>query len=234
MIVIPAIDLRRGRVVRLIRGRPEEETGYSDDPAATAAAFAEQGARWLHVVDLDAALDEGDNRRSLRRIVAEGVKVQAGGGVRSQDEIDDLIDEGVSRVILSTAAILDVEFLRDAVERHGERIAVALDVEGDEVRIRGWTAGAGPIEQTLGSLQGAGAPRFLVTQIARDGTLEGPDVDLYRRLVERAGRPVMASGGVRDATDLRALAGTGVEAAIVGRALYEGTLTLREALEAAG
>ncbi|MGH2684601.1 MAG: 1-(5-phosphoribosyl)-5-[(5-phosphoribosylamino)methylideneamino]imidazole-4-carboxamide isomerase [Actinomycetota bacterium] len=234
MIVIPAIDLRGGRVVRLVRGRPEEETGYSDDPAATAAAFVEEGARWLHVVDLDAALDEGDNRASLRRIVAQGVDVQAGGGIRSHDEIDDLIDEGVARVVLSTAPILDPGFLRGAVDRHGDRIAVALDVEGDEVRIRGWTEGAGPVGETLGALQTAGAPRFLVTQISRDGTLEGPDQDLYRRLVERTDRPVMASGGVRDASDLRALAGTGVEAAIVGRALYEGTLSLADALEASG
>jgi phosphoribosyl isomerase A len=234
VIVIPAIDLRGGRVVRLVRGRPEEETGYSDDPAATAAAFVEEGARWLHVVDLDAALDEGDNRGSLRRIVAQGVEVQAGGGIRSHDEIEDLIDEGVARVVLSTAPIVDPEFLRDAVERHGDRIAVAVDVEGDEVRIRGWTEGAGPIERTLGTLQAAGAPRFLVTQIARDGTLEGPDQGLYRRIVERTERPVMASGGVRNASDIRALTGTGVEATIVGRALYEGTLTLTDALEAGG
>ncbi len=233
MIVIPAIDLRRGRVVRLVRGRPEEETGYSDDPAATAARFVEEGARWLHVVDLDAAFDEGDNHSSLRRIVEQGVNVQAGGGIRTHDEIDDLIGEGVARVVLSTAPILDPSFLAVAVERHGTRIAVALDVEGEEVRIRGWTEGAGPVEETIDTLQRVGAPRFLVTQIARDGTLEGPDVGLYRRLAERTTRPVMASGGVRDASDLRSLAETGVEAAIVGRALYEGTLTLSDALEAA-
>ena len=232
MIVIPAIDLRGGRVVRLVRGRPEEETAFSDDPAATAAAFVEEGATWIHVVDLDAALDEGDNRRSVREIVAQGVDVQAGGGIRSHDEIEDLFDEGVARVVLSTAAILDPGFLRAAVDRHGDRIAVALDVEGDEVRIRGWTEGAGAIEGTLEALETAGAPRFLVTQISRDGTLEGPDEGLYRKLVERTERPLMASGGVRNASDLTALAGTGVEAAIVGRALYEGTLTLADALRA--
>jgi phosphoribosylanthranilate isomerase len=227
---MPAIDLRGGRVVRLVRGRPEAETRYSDDPPATAAAFLAEGAVWLHVVDLDAAFGDGDNRPVLRRILSHGgPRVQVGGGIRSQDVVDALVEEGAARVVLGTAAIRDPAFLRAAVDRHGERIVVALDVEGTTVRVGGWTEDAGGIDDVLRTLVEAGARRFLVTQVERDGTMEGPDLALYRRLME-AGRPLIASGGVRDAADLHALDEVGVEAAVVGRALYEGTLSLAEAL----
>jgi phosphoribosylformimino-5-aminoimidazole carboxamide ribotide isomerase len=234
VIVIPAIDLRGGRVVRLVRGRPEAETRYGDDPAAAALAFEADGASWLHVVDLDAAFGEGDNRASLRAILGSTTaNVQTGGGLRSQEAIDAAVAEGVARVVVGTEAIRNPSFLRAAVHRHGDRVAVAVDVDGAEVRIRGWTEGAGGVDEVTDRLADAGARRFVVTQVARDGTLDGPDLDLYERLVERLDGPVVASGGVRDADDLRALAGTGVEGVIVGMALYEGTLTLPEALEVA-
>ncbi len=232
MIVMPAIDLRGGRVVRLLHGRPEAETRYSDDPGATASAFAADGAAWLHVVDLDAALGEGHNRPALRRILGHrGVRVQVGGGMRSQDAVDAVVAAGASRVVIGTAAIRDPAFLRSAVDRHGDRVVVAVDVEANRVRVGGWTEDAGGIEGVLGALLAVGAPRFLVTRVERDGALAGPDLELYRRVLE-AGRPVIASGGVRDAADLRGLAEMGVEAVVVGRALYEGTLSLAEALEA--
>jgi phosphoribosylformimino-5-aminoimidazole carboxamide ribotide isomerase len=235
VIVIPAIDVRRGRVVRLVRGRPHAETVYAEDPAEVAARFSQGGAPWIHVVDLDAALGEGDNRETLRRVVeAARCSVQVGGGLRSLEAVDRTLAEGAARVVMGTEAVLDPAFLGRAVTRFGDRVVVALDTDGTEVRIRGWTEGAGPLEAALGRLAEAGAPRFLVTAIHRDGTRLGPDVDLYRRLVPLTDRPVMASGGVGTAADLRTLAATGVEAAIVGRALYDGSLSLPEAMAAVG
>ncbi len=232
--VIPAIDLRAGRVVRLVRGRREAELAYSDDPAATAAAFVAEGAAWLHVVDLDAAFGEGDNRAVVRDLLSwGGARLQVGGGVRSADRVDMLVRDGAARIVLGTAAIEDPSFVRAVTNRHGDRIAVGLDVDGEEVRVRGWTEGAGPLDAVIDALVEAGARRFVVTQITRDGTLDGPDVELFRRVVALARRPVVASGGVRHAEDVRAAAATGVEGLIVGRALYDGTLRLSEALEAA-
>jgi phosphoribosylformimino-5-aminoimidazole carboxamide ribotide isomerase len=233
VIVIPAVDIRGGRVVRLVRGRPDSETVYVGDPAEVAARFSEEGATWIHVVDLDAALGEGDNRDALRRVVERAAAfVQVGGGLRSLEAVDRALAAGAARVVLGTEAVLDPAFLGRATTRFGDRVAAALDTDGTEVRIRGWTEGAGPPEVALERLAGAGAPRFLVTAIHRDGTRLGPDVDLYRRLIPLTDRPIMASGGVATAGHLRALAATGVEAAIVGRALYEGTLSLSEAMAA--
>lgn len=233
MIVIPAIDVRGGRVVRLRRGRREEETVYADDPARVARDFAGQGAAWIHIVDLDAAFGDGDNREIIRTAVsASGVSIQVGGGLRTAAEVDGVLRSGAARVVLGTEAVTDETFVPDAVGSHGDRIAVALDVDGDRVRTHGWTADGGPIDRALPRLEDAGAPRFLVTSVSRDGTLEGPDLALYERITAMTTRPVQASGGVRHADDLRALVGTGVEGVVVGRALYQGTLSLAEALEA--
>jgi phosphoribosylformimino-5-aminoimidazole carboxamide ribotide isomerase len=234
VIVLPAIDVRGGRVVRLLRGRPEDETAYGTDPAEAAARFAAQGARWVHVVDLDAALGTGSNRDALARAVeGAGVPAQVGGGLRSMRDIEEVLEMGAARVILGTEAVGDRRFLAEAVERFGDRVAVAVDTDGEEVVVRGWTEGAGPLEEVVARLEAVGAPRFLVTAVHLDGTLEGPDEALYRRLSTLTARPVMASGGVASAAHLRTLADTGVEAAVVGRALYEGALTLDEAMEAA-
>jgi phosphoribosylformimino-5-aminoimidazole carboxamide ribotide isomerase len=234
VIVIPAIDVRRGRVVRLLRGRPQDETAYATDPAETAAGFAAQGARWVHVVDLDAALGTGTNREAVGRAVeAAGVPAQVGGGLRSVRNIEEVLGLAAARVILGTVAVADQRFLAEAVERFGDRVAVAVDTDGRDVLVRGWTEGAGPLEDVVARLEAAGAPRLLVTAVHRDGTLRGPDEALYRRLARLTDRPVMASGGVASSADLRVLAGTGVDAAVVGRALYEGALRLEEAMEAA-
>jgi phosphoribosylformimino-5-aminoimidazole carboxamide ribotide isomerase len=233
LIVIPAVDIRRGRVVRLRQGRSEDETAYTDDPVGAATAFAEAGATRLHVVDLDAAFGSGENRDAIRGVLASaGAGVQVGGGIRGLDEAGDLLDAGAERIIIGTEAVKNPAFLEAAVERFGDAVIVAMDVKGDRVRVRGWTDQAGTLEETLPRVLQGGAPRLLVTQVSRDGTLEGPDRALYEGLVSRVDVPVVASGGVRDVNDLRELASTGVEAVIVGRALYEGRMTLEEALEA--
>jgi phosphoribosylformimino-5-aminoimidazole carboxamide ribotide isomerase len=233
VIVIPAIDLRGGHVVRLRQGRPEAETTYGDDPVVTARTFTDVGAAWLHVVDLDAALGSGDNRVVVGDVIdATSARVQVGGGIRSLDAARELVDTGASRVVLGTGALEEGGFLEGAVAELGETLVIALDVDGDRVRIGGWTADAGSLDEVLPRVRDAGVSRVLATQVSRDGTLEGPDLELYERLVDALRAHVIASGGVRDVRDLRALAGTGVEAVIVGRALYEGRLTLADALEA--
>lgn len=234
MIVIPAIDIRSGKVVRLTRGRPDEETVYAEDPTEVAERFAAGGAEWLHVVDLDAALDTGENREAvLRTIGAVGVSVQVGGGLRSREAVDEVLAAGAARVVLGTEAVRNLDFLEDMVKRFGDRIVLALDTDGERVRIEGWTQAAGRIEHAVPELARAGAPRFLVTAIERDGTLQGSDLDLYRRVVELTDRPVMASGGVAYGPDLNALAAVGVEGVVVGKAFYEGTLSLDEAFAVA-
>ncbi|HEX6263581.1 MAG TPA: 1-(5-phosphoribosyl)-5-[(5-phosphoribosylamino)methylideneamino]imidazole-4-carboxamide isomerase [Actinomycetota bacterium] len=231
MIVIPAIDVREGKVVRLRHGRLQEMIVYADDPVETARGYAADGARQVHVVDLDAAFGVGDNRAVIAEVAREaGVPIQVGGGLRSLLLIEGVLAVGASRVVLGTEAILDPAFLAECVERYGQRVVVALDTDGDVVKVRGWTEPAGSFDEILERLVRARVPRLLVTAIARDGTLEGPDLDLYRRL-SPLGVPVLASGGVSSLEDLRRLARAGVEGAVVGKALYEGRFTLREAIE---
>jgi phosphoribosylformimino-5-aminoimidazole carboxamide ribonucleotide (ProFAR) isomerase len=216
MIVIPAIDLRGGRAVRLVQGDPDAETTYAADPVEVAVRFQEEGARRLHVVDLDAALGEGDNRERVEAICrAVQVPVQVGGGIRSNDDITALLAAGAKRVILGTAAAADPGFVRRAVEEHAEAIVVAVDVRGGHA---------------LPALDGAGAPRYLVTSIARDGTLRGPDTKLYEQLLQLTETPLIASGGVRDADDVWALRDLGCEAVVTGKALYEKTLKLAQVI----
>lgn len=231
MIVIPAIDIREGKVVRLRHGRLQEMIVYGDDPVAIARAYAEDGAPWVHVVDLDAAFGVGDNRAVIADVAREaGVPIQVGGGLRSLFLIQVVLEVGASRLVLGTEAILDREFLGECLQRYGDRVVVALDTDGEEVKVRGWTESAGSFDEVLEELVRAGVPRLLVTAIARDGTLGGPDLDLYRRLTDLR-VPVLASGGVSSLEDLRQLARAGVEGVIVGKALYEGNFTLREAME---
>jgi phosphoribosylformimino-5-aminoimidazole carboxamide ribotide isomerase len=230
MIVVPAIDLRGGRCVRLVRGDPSQQTVYKADPPAVARVFEEQGAELLHVVDLDATFGTGDNQDTITEICdAVDIPVQVGGGLRSVVNLMQAQIAGASRVVLGTAAALDPDFVRGAVNRYRQRVVVAVDVRGDRVMVDGWRTDAGALEEIIPAMERANAPRFLVTSIDLDGTMEGPDLDLYDRLRQITMRPVQASGGVRSAEDLDALAALGVEAAIVGRALYEGTISLSEA-----
>jgi phosphoribosylformimino-5-aminoimidazole carboxamide ribotide isomerase len=233
VLVIPAIDLRGGRCVRLRRGDPNAETVYASEPADVARWAASEGARLLHVVDLDAALGTGSNASAIREIRAVvDVPLQIGGGVRTFEAVGSWLAMAGTRVILGTAAASDPTFVAEAVARWGERIAVAVDVRANAVMIDGWRTSAGPVERIVPAMIAAGARRLVVTAVGADGRMEGPDLALHERILALAGVPTIASGGIRSAADVRALAGIGVEAAIVGRALYEGTLSLAEALAA--
>lgn len=231
MIVIPAIDLRDGKAVRLKRGDPSTETAYSDDPVALAERFQSEGARRLHVVDLDAALEEGSNAEIVRQIcLAVAIPVQVGGGIRTLEDVERLIELGAARAILGTAAAADPSLVSRAVEEFAERVVVAVDVRGGRLMIRGWKEEGPPLEEALPALVEAGAPRFLVTSVARDGTLAGPDLRLSSRVLELTDRPVIASGGVRTADDVWALRDLGCEAVVTGKALYERTLKLAQVI----
>jgi phosphoribosylformimino-5-aminoimidazole carboxamide ribotide isomerase len=231
VIVIPAIDLRGGRAVRLLRGDPSAETSYSEDPVAVAVRFQEEGARRLHVIDLDAALEEGDNRDAIKEIChSVAVPVQVGGGVRTIEAIGDVLGSGAQRAILGTAAAADPALVARAVEEYAEHVVVAVDVRGGHVMIRGWKEVGPLLDATLAQLEEAGAPRLLVTAIARDGTLEGPDLRLYEKVLGLTALPLIASGGVRNADDVWALRDLGCEAVVTGKALYEKTLKLSQVI----
>jgi phosphoribosylformimino-5-aminoimidazole carboxamide ribotide isomerase len=234
----PAIDLLGGRCVRLYQGDYARETVYGDDPVSQARAFAEAGAEWIHVVDLDAART-GDpvNRPVVGAIAAAvDVPVQTGGGVRSEADAAALFEAGVARVVLGTAAMERPELVDALAAEH--RVAVGLDVRGREVAIRGWEEGSGhDLFDAARRFEDAGVEAVIVTDISRDGTLEGPDVEGLSALLAGTSLEVIASGGVGDLDDLRTLAGVSVEGrplagVIVGRALYEGRFTVEQALDA--
>jgi phosphoribosylanthranilate isomerase len=231
VIVIPAIDLHGGRCVRLTRGDPSQETVYDVDPVATALRFQEQGAQWIHVVDLDAAFGTGSNTDTINAIAAEvSARLQVGGGLRTDEAVDAAFRAGAHRAVLGTAAVRDPSFVRRQVDKRGDAIVVAVDVMGDRAMVRGWQEEGPELESILPDLDAAGTPRYLVTAIGADGTLEGPDVALYGRVQALTDRPLLASGGVAFLDHLRDLAAVGVEGAILGRALYEGAITLTDAL----
>lgn len=237
MLTIPAIDLRGGRVVRLMQGRFDAETDYGDDPLARARTFAAAGATWIHVVDLDGA-KAGAVRQTgaIARLTGSGARIQAGGGVRARGDVDALLAAGVARVVLGSVAVADPAATRGwAEEVGGGRLTIALDVTTAAaepmVLTRGWQDGSGVTLWAALDALGDAVGHLLVTDVARDGAMTGPNLALMAEIVRR--RPdvaLQASGGVRDAADLRALAATGAAAAIVGRALYEGRLTLADAL----
>ncbi|MBA3496165.1 MAG: 1-(5-phosphoribosyl)-5-[(5-phosphoribosylamino)methylideneamino] imidazole-4-carboxamide isomerase [Gemmatimonadales bacterium] len=237
MDLFPAIDIRHGRVVRLSQGEATRQTVYGDDPVAVAERFADQGAAWLHVVDLDRAFGDGDNRTVVRRIVARvggRVRVQLGGGLRSVDLVREGLDQGVSRAVLGTAAAIDPAIVPAAVAAAGaERVAVGIDARDGLVAIRGWTETSALEADVLAHrVVAEGVRTIIYTDVARDGMLGGPDIGGARRL-QASGAAVIASGGVATLADIYAVRDAGLGGAIVGRALYEGRLALPEALEAA-
>ena len=231
--LLPAVDVAGGRAVRLVRGASGSETTYGD-PVEAALQWQRDGAEWIHLVDLDAAFGRGDNRALLARVVAAvDTPVEISGGIRDDASLDTALATGARRVNLGTAALEDPDWVRRAIGRVGDRIAVGLDVRGTTLAARGWTRDGGELYDVLARLEADGCARYVVTDVDRDGTLTGPNLDLLRSVCAVTDRPVVASGGVSTLGDLRAIAAiAGVEGAIVGKALYAGAFTLPEALAA--
>ena len=232
----PAVDIRGGKAVRLTQGRADAETVYDTDPVAVAVGFAEQGAEWLHVVDLDAAFDGVPRNRHLIADIVEatGIPVQASGGIRSMGDLNDAVEYGASRVVIGTMALEEPAFVAAAVAEHRERVAVGLDADGTTLKARGWTTESGNLFEALRRFTLMGVQRFVFTDISRDGMLTGPNVERLREVADATMARVTASGGVSSLDDLRTLraAHPQVDAAIVGKALYARRFTLPEALEA--
>jgi phosphoribosyl isomerase A len=233
----PAIDIRDGRAVRLTQGRADAETVYDADPVAVARRFAEEGAEWLHVVDLDAAFEgEPRNRHLVADIVeAAGIPVQASGGIRSMADLDASVAYGASRVVIGTMALEEPSFVAAAVAEHGDKVAVGLDAEGTTLKARGWTTESGDLFAALRRFTTMGVARFVFTDISRDGMLTGPNVERLAEVAEATVARVTASGGVSSLDDIRTLATAHerVDGAIVGKALYAERFTLPDALAAA-
>jgi phosphoribosylformimino-5-aminoimidazole carboxamide ribotide isomerase len=235
--LFPAIDIRSGRVVRLSQGEATRQTVYGDDPVAVAERFADAGATWIHVVDLDRAFGVGDNLALVRRIVTRmggQVRVQLGGGLRTLDLVQAGLDQGAARVVLGTAAAIDPAIVPRAIAAGGpDRIEIGIDARDGRVAIRGWTETVDLRAEALAERVVADGARTIVyTDVGRDGMLGGPDLEGARRL-QATGAAVVASGGVATLEDLRGVRAAGLAGAIVGRALYEGRFHLAEALEAA-
>jgi phosphoribosyl isomerase A len=233
--LLPAVDVAGGQAVRLVQGAAGSETGYGD-PLAAALAWQAAGAEWIHLVDLDAAFGRGSNAGLLAGVVGRlDVAVELSGGIRDDASLAAALATGCARVNLGTAALESPDWVRAVIAEHGERVAVGLDVRGSRLAARGWTADGGDLTEALARLDGDGCARFVVTDVTKDGTLTGPNLDLLRAVCARTTRPVIASGGISSLGDLRAVAALrplGVEGAIVGKALYTGAFTLGEALEA--
>lgn len=233
--LLPAVDVADGAAVRLVQGAAGTETSYGD-PLEAALAWQSGGAEWIHLVDLDAAFGRGSNRDLLADVVGRlDVKVELSGGIRDDASLEAALATGCTRVNLGTAAMESPDWVRSAIARFGDRIAVGLDVRGTTLAARGWTQEGGDLFEAIARLDADGCARYVVTDVHRDGTLTGPNLELLRNVCQATDRPVVASGGVSSLDDLRALAGLtsiGVEGAIVGKALYAGAFTLPEALAA--
>ncbi|MEW9531471.1 bifunctional 1-(5-phosphoribosyl)-5-((5-phosphoribosylamino)methylideneamino)imidazole-4-carboxamide isomerase/phosphoribosylanthranilate isomerase PriA [Microbispora sp. NPDC049125] len=235
LVLLPAVDVADGQAVRLVQGEAGTETSYGD-PLTAALAWQDAGAEWIHLVDLDAAFGRGSNRELLASVVgALDVQVELSGGIRDDASLVAALATGCRRVNIGTAALEDPAWCAKAIAEYGDRIAVGLDVRGTTLAARGWTKEGGDLWEVLDRLESEGCPRYVVTDVTKDGTLRGPNLDLLRQVCARTGRPVIASGGVSSLDDLRAIATLvpeGVEGAIVGKALYAQAFTLQEALVA--
>jgi len=234
-VLLPAVDVAGGQAVRLVQGAAGTETSYGD-PLEAALGWQRDGAQWVHLVDLDAAFGRGSNADLLAGVVARlDLAVELSGGIRDDASLAAALATGCARVNIGTAALEDPAWCARAIAEHGERIAVGLDVRGTTLSARGWTRDGGDLFEVLARLDAEGCARYVVTDVHRDGTLTGPNLDLLRRVCAATDRPVVASGGVSSLDDLRSLAGLvplGVEGAVVGKALYAGAFTLPEALAA--
>ncbi|WP_067545977.1 bifunctional 1-(5-phosphoribosyl)-5-((5-phosphoribosylamino)methylideneamino)imidazole-4-carboxamide isomerase/phosphoribosylanthranilate isomerase PriA [Nocardia crassostreae] len=239
LVLLPAVDVANGEAVRLVQGEAGSETSYGS-PRDAALAWQHDGAEWVHLVDLDAAFGKGSNRELLAQVIGElDVKVELSGGIRDDESLKAALATGCARVNLGTAAIEDPEWCRRAIGEYGDRIAVGMDVkliDGEwRLRGRGWVTDGGDLWETLERLERDGCSRYVVTDVTKDGTLSGPNLDLLTEVANATDAPVIASGGISALDDLRAIATLvpeGVEGAIIGKALYAGRFTLAEALAA--
>lgn len=232
--LLPAVDVKDGRAVRLVQGELDRESIYGS-PLEVALEFQSNGAEWLHLVDLDAAFGRGENAKLLAEVVgALDIKVELSGGIRDDESLKRALATGCTRVNLGTAALENPEWTSRVIGEFGDRIAVGLDVRGHVLAARGWTKEGGDLFETIERLERDGCTRYVVTDVTKDGTLKGPNLDLLKEVCAVTTKPVVASGGISSLNDIVALTkmvGTGVEGAIVGKALYAGAFTLSEALE---
>jgi 1-(5-phosphoribosyl)-5-[(5-phosphoribosylamino)methylideneamino] imidazole-4-carboxamide isomerase/N-(5'phosphoribosyl)anthranilate isomerase len=235
LVLLPAVDVSGGQAVRLVHGAAGTETSYGE-PLAAALAWQAAGAEWVHLVDIDAAFGRGENRAVLADVVAHlDVAVEMSGGIRDDESLARALATGCARVNIGTAALEDPQWCAKAIAEHGDRVAVGLDVRGTTLSARGWTQDGGELYDVLARLDSEGCARYVVTDVGRDGTMTGPNLDLLRGVCAATDRPVVASGGVSSLDDLRAIAtlvNLGVEGAIVGKALYAEAFTLEDALAA--
>jgi 1-(5-phosphoribosyl)-5-[(5-phosphoribosylamino)methylideneamino] imidazole-4-carboxamide isomerase/N-(5'phosphoribosyl)anthranilate isomerase len=235
LVLLPAVDVSAGQAVRLVHGAAGTETSYGE-PLAAALAWQTAGAEWVHLVDIDAAFGRGENRAVLADVVGRlDVKVEMSGGIRDDESLTRALATGCARVNIGTAALEDPIWCAKAIAEHGDRVAVGLDVRGTTLSARGWTKDGGELFDVLARLDREGCARYVVTDVGRDGTMTGPNLDLLRSVCAATDKPVVASGGVSSLDDLRAIATLvpgGVEGAIVGKALYAEAFTLEDALAA--
>ena len=235
--LLPAIDVASGQAVRLVKGLSGTETNYGS-PVDQAIEFQTAGANWIHLVDLDAAFGRGDNFELLKEVIGNvDIKVELSGGIRDTESLERALSTNCNRINLGTAALENPDWTAAVIEKYGEKIAVGLDVKGETLAARGWVKEGGNLWEVLTRLEQAGCPRYVVTDVNRDGTLEGPNLDLLKKICQHTNRPIIASGGVsslEDISQLRELVAIGVEGAIVGKALYAKKFELAEALRVAG
>ena len=232
--LLPAVDVKDGRAVRLVQGELDAETAYGN-PLEVALDFQAAGAEWLHLVDLDAAFGRGENSALLEEVVGRlDIKVELSGGIRDDESLRRALATGCERVNLGTAALEDPEWTAKVIAEFANRIAVGLDVRGHVLAARGWTKEGGDLFETIERLERDGCARYVVTDVTKDGTLKGPNIELLKEVCAVTRKPVVASGGISSLEDIAALVAlnnSGVEGAIVGKALYAGAFTLQEALE---
>lgn len=238
LILLPAVDVASGKAVRLTQGEAGTEKNYGD-PVDAAQEWVDQGASWIHLVDLDAAFGRGDNHGVIRKVIKSiprRVNVELSGGIRDDRSLDAALATGAKRINLGTAALENPEWAAHVISEYGDAIAVGLDVRGTTLAARGWTQEGGDLWRVLDRLEDAGCCRYVVTDVTKDGTLEGPNLDLLQQVMDRTPRPVIASGGIATLDDieaLRELVPHGLEGAIVGKALYAKAFTLAAALDVA-
>lgn len=235
--LLPAVDVANCQAVRLVQGEAGSETNYGS-PVEAALEWQKAGAEWLHLVDLDAAFGRGDNIAILTEVAQElTIKIEMSGGIRDDESLERALSLNPARINLGTAALENPEWTRKVIAEHGDIIAVGLDVRGDTLAARGWTKEGGNLWDVLDRLNEDGCARYVVTDVTKDGTLQGPNLELLRKVAERTDKPVVASGGIATLDDiaaLRTMVPHGVEGAITGKALYAGKFTLAQALDVAG